>query len=88
MERQRADDGDALLLAAGEFVRIPLQLVAEPHLGEQGASLLLHLLAGRFLILTGATQTFSSTVMFWNRLYCWNTMAMRSRRRRTCAASR
>jgi len=40
---------------------------------------------GRFLISSGAMVTFRSTFMFWNRLYCWNTMAMRSRIERSWA---
>jgi hypothetical protein len=44
--------------------------------------------AGRRLILTGARVTLRSTVMFWNRLYCWNTIAIWSRAARIEAALR
>ena len=81
-QRQRPRDGDALLLAARELVGIGFVLVVQPHLGQQASRVGLDLGRGRPLILTGAIVTLPSTLMFWNRLYCWNTMAIAVARRR------
>ena len=75
VHRQRARDRDALLLAAGEAVRILVRLVLEPDHREQLPSLLQA--RRRFDSLSariGARVTFSSTVMCGNRLYAWKTM--------------
>ena len=43
MQRQRAGDGHPLLLPAGQLVRIMVRPVAQAHLGQQVAGLLLQL---------------------------------------------
>src|SRR5471032_366815 len=44
-------------------------------------------LRGQPLILVGVIITLSSTVMFWNRLYCWKTIAISERNACTAALS-
>ena len=85
LECQRPRDRDALLLAAGQLVRIRVELVAEADAIEQFRSHRPRLGGGWPFTLTGAIVTLASTLMFWNRLYCWKTIAMRERRCRTAA---
>ena len=89
LQRQRPGDRDALLLAARELVGIGVMLVGEADLGEKARRLApRHRPCGRFLILIGAMVTLRITSMFWNRLYCWKTIAMRSRAARSSARER
>ena len=79
---ERAGDGDALLLAAGELARIFVRLLGDPDALEifMAASS-----ASAFGILRtqiGASVQFSSTVRCGKRLKCWNTMPTS---RRTCS---
>ena len=86
LHRQHAGDGHALLLAAGQPLRIVVELMAEPDLGEH--------LAGQFRLaasrasprtLRGASATFSSAVRCGNRLKRWKTKPISAR---SCAISR
>ena len=77
--RERARDGDALLLAARKLARIVGQPVAEPDALEMR---LRHCARHRRRPLNSSgTATFSSAVMVGMRWKDWNTMPMASRRK-------
>ena len=61
-QRQRAGDGDALLLSAGELAGVGVRLVRKAHLFEQGERQLTHLAALALCTMSGASVTFLSTV--------------------------
>ena len=74
LHRQRADDRDPLLLAAGEPVGVVVVLVGQAEPVQQLPRRAVASSCGVRSALTGASVTFLSTVMCGNRLKDWNTM--------------
>ncbi len=73
VQRQRARDGDALLLAAGEVARVGVRLMAQPDRIQQLIGYRFRPFTEWILCTTGASMMFSSTVRCGNRLKFWNT---------------
>ena len=79
LQRQRARDRDALLLAAGQLVGVGVVLVRQADALQHCIASRSHSAARPLLDLDRRDRDVAQHVMFWNRLYCWNTIAMRSR---------
>ena len=89
LHAQRAGDGDALLLAAGELARDTCAPArgCGPAPGTPSRSAIACFFGTRFTQV-GARVRLSSTVRCGNRLNCWNTMPTSRRMRSTVRTSR
>ena len=81
---QRARDGDALLLAAGELRRIGVQLVVEAHGAQRLVGLLLVLLRRQRSSTVRMNERFSKTVIRSMSLKSWKTMPISRRKNGSC----
>ena len=83
LQGERAGDGDALLLAAGELPRVGVRLLGQPDPLQQAvAAVSTASLRGRRSAETGASTMFSSTVRCGKRLKFWKTKPICVRCRR------
>ncbi len=88
LHAERAGDRDALLLAPGQPDRVLACLVGQADAVEEVLAALVMSASVPRLAHRAAQVTFSSTVMFGNRLNCWKTMPTCSRSCRICSRLR
>ena len=74
LDRERAGEGDALLLAARQLVRVAVALVGQVDELEQLADALADVGLGRLPRPCSPKPMLSATVMFGNSAYDWKTM--------------